>query len=206
MISDQQLTRAALRAVLSERTEFEYLGEGSDVASARALIDLPGLRVLIVNLALSAPAGIAPGIAAIRYAKTHRPGIGVLSLKRSVDAHLLRAALDAGADACCLATTSANHLVGAISAVAQGATWLDREISETLWHGNERLDADGARLSPRELEILRLIVEGYSNIEIATQLACSPATIKTHLMHLFRKMKVRDRTSAAVHALRAGLI
>jgi DNA-binding NarL/FixJ family response regulator len=134
-----------------------------------------------------------------------------LSLKRRTDEHLLRAALDAGADACCLATTSQTRLLQAIKAVAEGATWLDPEISRILLHpvppAHAVATGPGAvHLSPRERDILRLVTDGYTNDEIAERLACATATIKTHLLHLFSKLGVHDRVSAAVSALRGGLL
>ena len=106
-----------------------------------------------------------------------------------------------------MATTSQTRLLQAIKAVAAGATWLDPEISNILLHSNRPEAARSAvRLSPRELEILRLLTDGYTNEEIAGRLSCGAATVKTHLLHLFRKLGVRDRVSAAVVALRGGLL
>ena len=113
----------------------------------------------------------------------------------------------------CLATTSESRLRNAIKAVADGATWLDPEISRILLHSHPagepaavRPSAAEPRLSPRETEILRQVTEGYTNDEIATNLHCSEATVKTHLIHLFRKLGVHDRVSAAVRGLRRGIV
>ncbi|MGP6189932.1 MAG: LuxR C-terminal-related transcriptional regulator [Vulcanimicrobiaceae bacterium] len=195
-------------AVLQSDPGITLAGSASDVTAGLALLEQPELRVILVNLPLSVPDGDAPGLEFIRFAKTRRPDVGILSLKRDVDEHRLRAALDAGADACCLATTSQTRLIQAIKAVAEGATWLDPEISRILFHPRPASEprATGPRLSPRELQILRLVTDGYTNEEIADRLICAPATVKTHLLHLFRKLGVRDRVSAAVFALRGGLL
>lgn len=216
VVADRDTTRAALVHVLDADPELEVVGEASDVHSAKALLETLEPRVVLVNLGLNGRD--APGLAFIRYVKTRRPDIGVLSLKRQVEEHLLRSTLDAGADACCLATTSESRLRSAIKAVADGATWLDPEISRILLHhpaptgavgGRRAGDAertDDPHLSPRETEILRLVTEGYTNDEIATNLNCSEATVKTHLIHLFRKLGVHDRVSAAVRGLRRGIV
>jgi DNA-binding NarL/FixJ family response regulator len=101
---------------------------------------------------------------------------------------------------------SARAFVGlkAIKAVAEGATWLDPEISRVLLRPREM--AAAPHLSPRERAILRLIVDGYSNGEIAGRLSCATATVHTHVLNLFRKLGVHDRVSAAVCALRLGLV
>jgi DNA-binding NarL/FixJ family response regulator len=208
VVADRETTRSALLAVLQSDPGITLAGSANDLATGLQLLERPELRVLLVNLPLSVPDGDAPGLEFIRMAKSRRPDVGILSLKRDVDEHRLRAALDAGADACCLATTSQTRLLQAIKAVAEGATWLDPEISRILFHARPACEhrPPGTRLSPRELQILRLVTDGYTNEEIADRLICAPATVKTHLLHLFRKLGVRDRVSAAVSALRGGLL
>jgi DNA-binding NarL/FixJ family response regulator len=206
VVADRDTTREALLALIAEDGDLSIAGSASSPQDGARLLALPELRVLLVNLSLSEDLENPPGIDFIRRAKERRPDIGILSLKRDTDEHRLRAALDAGADACCLATTSQNRLVQAIKAVATGATWLDPEISRILFHAPASPKADRPHLSPREREILRLLTDGYTNEEIADRLSCASATVKTHLLHLFRKLGVRDRVSAAVLALRGNLI
>jgi DNA-binding NarL/FixJ family response regulator len=198
------VTREALSAILRDDPEIEVLGSTTDQDEAKRFLDLPELRVLLVNMSLGAEGRPATGLDFISRSKARRPDVGVLSLKHGVDELLLRAALDAGADACCLATTPQQRLLKAIKAVAEGATWLDPEISRVLLHPREVPAAP--RLSPRERAILRLIVDGYSNGEIAGRLDCATATVHTHVVNLFRKLGVHDRVSAAVSALRSGLV
>ena len=206
--ADRETTRDALVHVLNADPELRVVGAAEDVESGLRLLDRTRPRVVVVNLALGN--SDAPGVRFIATVKQRYPAIGILSLKRRVDEHLLRAALDAGADACCLATTSESRLRQAIKAVAEGATWLDPEISRILLHPSKpsapALDEPRGSLSPRESEILRLLTEGYTNDEIAMHLVCSEATVKTHLLHVFRKLDVHDRVSAAVAGLRRGII
>lgn len=205
IVADRRTTASALAEVLGADRELLLLGT-ADAEGGRALLGNRALRVLIVNMSLTD----TEGIRFIRYAKQTRPDVGILSLKRMVDEHQLRAALDAGADACCLANTPGARIRKAIKVVADGATWLDPEVAHALFHHEARDDHDKAtvplpRLSPRETQILRLLVEGYSNEEIAQHLACAYPTVRTHLAHLYNKLDVDDRVSAAVFALRHGL-
>ncbi|HEY5341853.1 MAG TPA: response regulator transcription factor [Candidatus Aquilonibacter sp.] len=207
-MADRRTTAAALAELLSADPELRLLAT-SDAAGGRELLADNSLNVLIVNLSLTDEQGVAEGVRFIKYAKQVRPDVGILSLKRQVDEHQLRAALDAGADACCLAVTPGARLRKAIKVVADGATWLDPEVAHALFHSEAR-DAHDApvavpHLSPREQQILRLLVEGYSNEEIAQHLQCAYPTVRTHLAHLYRKLDVDDRVSAAVYALRHGL-
>ena len=208
IVANRRTTAAALVEILSADPELRLLG-ASDASGGRALLADQALRVLIVNLSLTAEFGAPEGVSFIRHAKQVRPDVGILSLKRQVDEHQLRAALDAGADACCLAVTPAARLRKAIKVVADGATWLDPEVAHALFHSEPRDERDVPvpvpRLSPREQQILRLVVEGYSNEEIAQHLQCAYPTVRTHLAHLYRKLEVDDRVSAAVYALRHGL-
>jgi NarL family two-component system response regulator LiaR len=204
IVAESHVTREALIAVLSDDPEIEIIGSATDMAGAEAFLDRPPLRVMLINMSLGAEGRAATGLELIERCKARRPDVGVLSLKHVVDESLLRAALDAGADACCLATTPQARLVKAIKAVAEGATWLDPEISRVLLHPRELPAAP--HLSPRERVILRLIVDGYSNSEIAGRLKCATATVHTHVLNLFRKLGVHDRVSAAVSALRCGLV
>jgi NarL family two-component system response regulator LiaR len=199
-------TAAALAEILQSDPELVLIGSAQERGAGALLADR-GLRVLVVNLSLSG-ADQSPGARFIRSAKSIRPDVGILSLKRQVDEHQLRAALDAGADACCLAVTAAARVRKAIKVVAEGATWLDPEVAQALFHHDVHDGATASpppRLSPRETQILRLLVEGYTNEEIAAQLHCACPTVRTHLAHLYRKLDVDDRVSAAVFALRHGL-
>lgn len=209
VIADRETTRGALLALIEDDAQLTVAGSAGSAYEARFLLELEPLDVLLVNLPLSSRPD-PTGLAFIRHAKARRPDVGIVSLKRDVDEHCLRSALDAGANACCMATTSQSRLVQAIKAVATGATWLDPEISRILLHPGAQASAftkqAGPHLSPREREILRLLTDGYTNEEIADRLSCAPATVKTHLLHLFRKLGVRDRVSAAVTALRGDLI
>ncbi|HUA08283.1 MAG TPA: response regulator transcription factor [Candidatus Acidoferrales bacterium] len=208
IVADRHTTTAALVEILSADPELRVLG-AADAAGGEALLTDQSLRVLIVNLSLSDEYGASHGVRFIREAKRRRPDVGIVSLKRQVDEHQLRAALDAGADACCLAVTPGARLRKAIKVVADGATWLDPEVAHALFHSEPRDAHDEPvpvpHLSPREQQILRLVVEGYSNEEIAQHLQCAYPTVRTHLAHLYRKLDVDDRVSAAVYALRHGL-
>jgi two-component system, NarL family, response regulator LiaR len=210
IIADRKTTGAALSEIIEGDKELLLIGITSGGPDGYDLLKNRALRVLLVNLSLSEHHGMpASGVVFIRDAKSLRPDVGIVSLKRRVDEHQLRAALDAGADACCLATTAGERLCKAIKVVADGATWLDAEISRALFHHPTQVVEVGGptlHLSPREHDVLQLIVEGYSNEEIAALLKRSAPTVRTHLAHLYRKLGVNDRVSAAVHALRHGLV
>ncbi len=208
IVAASRTTREALAHLIGNHPELRLTGVASGHDDGLRLLENRTLRVMLVNLRLSEREGSSPACDFIRTAKARRPDVGILSLKRQAEERLVRAALDAGANACCLATTSQTRLVNAVKAVAEGATWLDPEISEILFHRQPVIEPQRHQysLSPRERAILRLVTEGHTNEEIAAELCCGAATIKTHIAHLFRKLEVRDRVSAAVVALRHDLV
>ncbi len=208
IVADRRTTAAALAELLRADPELRLLGT-AEASGGKELLADPALTVLIVNLSLTDDGGLAEGVQFIKYATQGRPDVRMRALTRQVDEHQPRAALDAGADACCLAVTPGARLRKAIKVVADGATWLDPEVAHALFHSEARDAHDDPvpipHLSPREQQILRLLVEGYSNEEIAVHLRCAYPTVRTHLAHLYRKLDVDDRVSAAVYALRHGL-
>lgn len=101
-----------------------------------------------------------------------------------------------------------DRLIAAIAAAQEGATYLDPQIARRVIEHLKPPPSQTivGRLSQREMEVLKLMVDGYSNPEIATALYLSPNTIKTHIRGIMNKLAVDDRVQAAVVALRAGLV
>jgi DNA-binding NarL/FixJ family response regulator len=121
------------------------------------------------------------------------------------------AALSSGADAYCIKGTDVEALANAIRVAVSGATYLDPHIAHKVVQNlaTVRPKAQGngdGLLSGRELEVLQLIVEGYSNTEIGEQLFLSPNTVKTYVKGIMNKLVVSDRVQAAVAAVRRGLV
>ena len=171
-----------------------------------------------------------PGLDGIEATKQIKQCIGVkVILLTSHDSQEeVLAGLSCGADAYCLKDISISQLKNAINSVVDGGVWLDPRIAKTLIEvlpnsNVKEITSSNAKelverrkkapaadnpflLSDREFEVLALLVDGLSNQEIASRLFLSTETVKTHMRHLMEKMKVSDRTQAAVKALREGLI
>jgi DNA-binding NarL/FixJ family response regulator len=206
IVADNDVTSTALARVIAEDPELVIVGTASDVQQGLDLLRSETLDVLVVNLALSADGRRASGLQFIAEAKERRPDLNVLSLKRGVEEGHVRSAIDAGANACCLTGAPQERLVRAIKAVSVGGTWLDPELSELVFRSRNARIESTPRLTQRERAVLQLITEGYSNAAIAKHLTCSSGTVHTHVLNLFEKLGVHDRTSAAVFAIRNGLI
>lgn len=150
------------------------------------------------------------GIAATQQIKDAEPEIRVVMLTSHTSENEVIGALSSGADAYCVKGTTVDRLLTAIAAAQEGASYLDPQVArQVMDHLKPATTADATivgQLSQRELEVLKLMVEGRSNPEIAAELYLSPNTVKTHVRGIMNKLAVDDRVQAAVVALRAGLV
>lgn len=148
------------------------------------------------------------GIAATQRIKAELPATRVVVLTSHTTETEIFAALASGADAYCIKGASVDRLLAAIAAAQEGAAYLDPQIARKVIEQLKPPVATGnvGQLSQRELEVLKLMVEGYSNPEIAAALYLSPNTVKTHVRGIMNKLAVDDRVQAAVVALRTGLV
>ena len=149
------------------------------------------------------------GIAVTQEIKKALPKVRVVILTSHTDETEVIAALASGADAYCIKGVKVERLLTAIAIAQDGGVYLDPQIARQVMHNLKSPSpqtSSSANLSSRELEVLKLIVEGYSNPEIAAQLYLSTNTVKTHVKGIMNKLAVSDRVQAAVIALRSGLL
>ncbi|BBA79813.1 two-component response regulator [cyanobacterium endosymbiont of Rhopalodia gibberula] len=206
IVEDDPLMQLGLEQALSEYPDFEIIGQADDgyVGVQQALDLQPDLVVMDIGLPR------LDGIAATKQIKEKSPQIHVVILTSHTLQTEVIAALSSGADAYCIKGASLERLLAAIEAAKDGATYLDPQIArlvlDNLKPPTPELNQNIALLSERELEVLKLIVEGKSNNEIAEDLYLSANTIKTHVRGIMNKLAVDDRVQAAVVALRSGLV
>ena len=206
IVEDDPLMQLGLEQALSEYPDFEIIGQADDgyVGVQQALELQPDLVVMDIGLPR------LDGIAATKQIKDKSPQIHVVILTSHTLQTEVIAALSSGADAYCIKGASLERLLAAIEAAKDGATYLDPQIArlvlDNLKPPTPELNQNIALLSERELEVLKLIVEGKSNNEIAEDLYLSANTIKTHVRGIMNKLAVDDRVQAAVVALRSGLV
>lgn len=202
LVEDHAFTRDGLRAALQRDPELRVVGEARSGEEALELYPRDLADVVVMDIGLP---GI-DGIEATRRLRGAHPNVRVVMLTvHQLDSEVL-AALASGANAYCLKTTDPNSLLIAVRAVALGGAYLDPQIAHVVL-GRVTTDSSGeSPLSPRELEVLKLIAEGLNNKQIAATLEISLSTVKTHVQEILERLAVSDRTQAAVKALRRGLI
>ncbi|BFM40925.1 two-component response regulator [Synechocystis sp. LKSZ1] len=206
IVEDDPLMQLGLEQALSEQANFTVIGRAEDGYSAvqQALALMPDLIVMDIGLP-----GL-DGIAATKQIKAQRPQVHIVMLTSHTLQTEVVAALSSGADAYCVKGASLERLLAAIEAAKEGATYLDPQIARLVVENlkapvNPVVPGLNA-LSEREMDVLKLIVEGKSNQEIASELYLSTNTIKTHVRGIMNKLSVDDRVQAAVLALRSGLV
>ncbi|MFT3697378.1 MAG: response regulator transcription factor [Kofleriaceae bacterium] len=206
LVDDQTLFRAGLRTLLSTRNEIEIVGdaENGQVALERAA----ALRPDVVLMDLKMP--VLDGVAATRKLRVQLPGCQIVALTTFEDDELVFECLRAGALGYLLKDAPIDKLVEAILAASRGESVLQPSVASKVLAELSRLasrpaDTALAKLSERELDVLRLITRGASNKEIASALFLAEGTVKNHVTNILTKLEVDDRTQAALRARELGL-
>lgn len=198
--SDITILRDGLRGLFSGDPEFEVVGEAGDGDEAVGLARKLDVDVILMDLRMPNMGGVE----AIRRLRELRHPARVLILTTYDTDRDVVAAIDAGATGYLLKDAPRDELVRAVRAAHTGQSVLAPSVASTLI-GLVGANAPGT-LSPRELEVLRLVAEGATNQVAARRLLISETTIKTHLLHIYTKLGVRDRAAAVATAYKRGLL
>ena len=197
---DHPIVRSGLMGLLASQDDFDVVAEASDGRELVAAVQRTRPDVVLTDLRMPA----LDGVGAIREMCAAHPGLKVLVLTTyDTDADILRA-VEAGATGYLLKETPREELFGAIRATALGRSVLSPSVASRLV-GRAR-DPGERALSAREIEVLMLVARGTSNKLIARALEIGETTGKTHLLHIFAKLGVDDRTAAVTTAVERGII
>ena len=203
---DQEVVREGLRVMLRGASDIEVVGTAPDGAAAVALLDATRPDVLLMDLRMPG----LNGIQATREIRQRRPGARVLVLTTYDADEWVFDAIRSGAAGYVLKDTPAEDLIAAIRAVAVGKTPVDPKVAGRLFAQIARtapVDAAPlAELSPRERDVLALLTRGLSNAEIAATVHLSEGTVRNYVSTILSKLRVADRTQAAILGIRAGLL
>jgi len=225
IIEDHDLTRMGLKAALQQHPDIAVVGEADNGKQGLALLNRVQPDVAIVDIGL-------PDIDGVELTRQYKQQgatgdataatkILMLTMHDTEDA--VMAAFAAGADSYSVKDVNIRHLLEAIRLTHAGQVWIDPAIARiVLGQAKRMMPAKAAAvggegddyaqvlemspLTERELEVLELIVAGYSNADIADELYITVGTVKTHVCNILNKLSASDRTQAAVRALRTGLV
>ncbi|HEY8867340.1 MAG TPA: response regulator transcription factor [Solirubrobacteraceae bacterium] len=201
---DHGIVRSGLRLLLERQPDMEVIAEAADGVDAVeiALRARPDLCILDVQMPRMT------GLQATREIKSHAPEVTVLMLSMHADERYLFEALKAGASGYVLKAEADQDLVAAARAVGRGEAFLTNAAERSLIRAWMEDDSSGPRelLTPREQEVVKLIAEAHTNVQIAQLLHLSEKTIESHRANILRKLGMRDRVQLVRYAIRRGLV
>lgn len=213
IVEDFKLTRVGLRCALNENEDINVVAESDNAVEGLKLIERYCPNVVLMDLGLPGMNGIE---AIVKISEMHKD-IKVIALTSHDREEEVIATLSSGATGYCLKDIDPVKLADVIRDVSNGACWLDAEVGEKVLRSFPKqenfklLSEHGAAenkipLTEREYEVLKHLVAGKSNTEIAKELIVSVHTAKAHVCSILQKMCVNDRVQAAVKAVKEGLV
>lgn len=213
MVEDHKLLRVGLKAIFEEYPNISIIGEAENGKQAIRLATELKPDVVLMDIGLPE----MDGIQATRKIKEMYPEMKVIILTSHTDANEVNQALEAGANAYAMKDIKTEYLIMVIQSVNEGAIWIDPAIAPLVksrqgqaYSGKPQSRASfkeqHANLTEREYEVLKLVVDGRSNNNIAQDLNISEHTAKAHVCNIIQKLVVDDRTQAAVKAIKEGIV
>ena len=200
IVDDHPVVRDGLRGVLDGEPDMQVVGEAGHGAEALARVRAVPVDVVLMDLRMP----MMGGVETIGELRRVAPEVRVLVLTTYDTDRDVLPAIEAGATGYLLKDTPREELLRAVRAAYRGEAVLSPAVAGRLM-GQVRAPAQDT-LSARELEVLRLVAAGSTNRETAKRLFISEATVKTHLLHIYAKLEVRDRASAVAAGYQRGLL
>ena len=208
LADDHQLFRRGLRVLLEQQPDLSVVAEAKDGREAVAAVETLKPHVLVMDIGMQN----LNGIEAARQLTESQAGVAIVILSMHSDESYVLRALKAGAKAYLLKDSAEADLIRAIHAVADGKSFFSPAVSKVLLDDYMRkLQRSGAEdaydlLTPREREILQLVVEGKSNKEVANMLNLSVYTVETHRSNIMEKLNLKGVPELILYAVRKGII
>jgi NarL family two-component system response regulator LiaR len=202
LVDDHAVVRSGLSAFLMVYPDLELVGEAESGEEAVARAALLQPDVILMDLVMPG----MDGVAATRAIRQKYPHIQIVALTSYKDDNLVQGALQAGAIGYLLKNVSATELVSAIRSAHARRMTLSSEAAQALVQSASQTVPASDDLTERERDVLRLMVDGLSNAEIAERLVVSPSTVKFHVGNIFTKLGVDNRVAAVSLALQRKLV
>ncbi len=201
LVDDHAVVRSGLGAFLSVNPDLELVGEAENGEQAVVRANLLKPDVILMDLMMP----VMDGVAATQAIKKQNPQIQIVALTSFQEDELVQNALKAGAVGYLMKNVTARELAAAIKAAKDGKMTLSPEAAQALVRANQQA-AETETLTEREVEVLKLMVEGLNNAEIAERLVISLSTVKYHISNILQKLGVDNRVSAVSLALQRKLV
>ena len=213
IVEDFKLTRVGLRCALNANDDMDVVGESEDAIEGLKIIERTKPNIVLMDLGLPG----MNGIEAMLKIREWSNEIKIIALTSHDREEEVIAALSSGANAYCLKDIDPQKLADVVRDVAQGVCWIDPVVAQMALNSLPKVENIGflpnkiqsegrIPLTEREFEVLKHLVTGKSNTEIAKELIVSVHTAKAHVCSILQKMCVNDRVQAAVKAVKEGIV
>jgi NarL family two-component system response regulator LiaR len=201
LVDDHAVVRSGLSAFLMVNPDLELVGEAEDGQQAVTRAGLLQPDVILMDLMMP----VLDGIAATQAIKRQYPAIQIIALTSFQEDELVQGALKAGAVGYLMKDVTARELAAAIRAAKAGKMTLSPEATQALVRAAQQA-RETETLTERELDVLKLMVEGLNNAEIADRLVVSLSTVKYHISNILGKLGVDNRVSAVTMAIQRKMV
>lgn len=201
LVDDHAVVRSGLGAFLSVNPDLELVGEAEN--GEQAVVRAGILKPDVILMDLMMP--VMDGVTATAAIKKQNPGIQIIALTSFQEDELVQNALKSGAIGYLMKNVSARELAAAIRAAKDGKMTLSPEAAQALVHASQQAQ-ETESLTEREREVLKLMVEGLNNAEIAERLVVSLSTVKYHISNILMKLGVDNRVAAVTTAIQKKLV
>lgn len=205
VVDDHAIVRKGIRALLATEQSIQVVGEAAN--GSEAVVLAQSLRPDVILMDIVMPE--MDGLEAIRRITEQQPEIRILVLTSFAGVDMVLPAIKAGALGYLLKDSGPQELVQAIQQVHRGNSSLHPAIARKLLQEISEPSSSGqdvGSLTEREVTVLKLVAQGFSNRDIANELTVSEATVRTHVSHILAKLDLSSRTQAALYALRRGIV
>ncbi|MCQ4295754.1 response regulator transcription factor [Pseudomonas stutzeri] len=207
LIDDHGLVRAGLRALVQDQPGYQVVAEGADGSEVHEILTQVQPDILLLDISMKQMSGLD----ALRQWRAEFPKVQILILSMHTTADYVLQALRLGASGYLLKDAAAQELELALGALSRNESYLSPGIAQTVIQsavidGGQREQPSAPSLTPRQIEILRLIARGCSTRDIANGLSLSVKTVDTHRAQIMDRLKLRDVPSLVLYALRTGLV
>ena len=215
LVEDHELTRLGLSAKIENTENLKLIAQATDGVEGVYLAQKYNPDVILMDIGLPKMDGIS---ATKKIKEELKLESAVLMFTSRNDKDDIFEAFKAGADGYIMKDTDTQSLIGAIETVSTHCAWIDSQIARIVLSGIQQYDEQMAKskikndankkygLTKKELEVLSLMADGLSNIEISEQLVVSLSTTKAHVHNILQKLYLKDRTKAVIVALKEGLV
>ena len=201
LVDDHAVVRSGLGAFLSVNPDLELVGEAENGEQAVVRANILKPDVILMDLMMP----VMDGVAATAAIKKQNPGIQIIALTSFQEDELVQNALKAGAIGYLMKNVSARELAASIKAAREGKMTLSPEAAQALVRASQQAQ-ETETLTEREHEVLKLMVEGLNNAEIAERLVVSLSTVKYHISNILMKLGVDNRVAAVTAAIQKKLV